>query len=244
MNMRMNVKLKEIIKKSILYRLYRTYKKKRSKKYIDLKSSYFKKEGVETLKFFVDALHAEGVQFWLEFGTLLGYYREHDFIPYDLDLDFGAYLKDADRVKKALTQSGFELIRYYFIDSGGGREECYVYKDFMTTLDVFYFETEDNRMYCHTFSPRIQINKKKNLNKECPFSVRRLYFPNDTFIKDIFKGIEIYVPNDTYTHLEAVYGPNFMIPDPDFEPLKRPNIVSYPYKIMPATGLLKRPYFD
>ena len=33
---------------------------------------------------------------WLDFGTLLGYYRENDFISHDLDMDFGIIINDYD----------------------------------------------------------------------------------------------------------------------------------------------------
>ena len=59
---------------------------------------YFRTEAVELLQRFTEALNAEGIDYWLEFGTLLGYYREHDFIAHDDDLDFGAYLTDAAKV--------------------------------------------------------------------------------------------------------------------------------------------------
>lgn len=38
--------------------------------------------------------------FWLDYGTLLGAYREHDFIKHDFDLDIGLWLKDAEIAKK------------------------------------------------------------------------------------------------------------------------------------------------
>ena len=55
-----------------------------------LRKQYFNAEAVELLQRFSEALNAEDITFWLEFGTLLGYYREHDFIKHDDYLDFGA----------------------------------------------------------------------------------------------------------------------------------------------------------
>lgn len=46
------------------------------------------------------ALDSENVLFWLDYGTLLGAYREHDFIKHDFDLDIGLWLKDAEIAKK------------------------------------------------------------------------------------------------------------------------------------------------
>ena len=37
----------------------------------------------------VGVLQELGEPFWLDFGTLLGYYRGGDIIPHDIDIDVG-----------------------------------------------------------------------------------------------------------------------------------------------------------
>ena len=129
----------ELIKKSFIYKLYYKRITKKAIERREVRKEYFRKEGATLLERFSFALNQEGIPFWLEFGTLLGYYREHDFIRHDCDLDFGAYLDDAERVRKALEKVGFKRIMK-FRASDGGLEECYKHNH--TTLDVFYFRTK------------------------------------------------------------------------------------------------------
>lgn len=73
----------------------------------------FLKYGNETLLKVKKALECENLLFWLDYGTLLGAYREHDFIKHDFDLDIGMWLKDADAAKQAMIKNGFKLIRFF-----------------------------------------------------------------------------------------------------------------------------------
>lgn len=239
------MKLKELIRHSVLYRrfvkpiLHRKefeWKKKRN--------SLFKKEAVLVLQSFAKALNSEKIEFWPAFGTLLGIYRDGDFIPFDIDIDVAAYLYDRERIHNALLKEGFSLIRYYKVNLDGGYEECYKHKDFTTTIDVFYFQEDKERIFCYTFSPEEDMNKKENLNKECKFSCRKYSVPKDNLKQTIFKGVNIYMPVHAELQLGAIYGSNFMTPDPNFEHHENENIKFYKYHERPAIGFLKSGYWD
>jgi len=45
-------------------------------------------------------LRKMGVDYWLAYGTLLGYHRERRILPHDTDIDFGAHKKAFDRIWK------------------------------------------------------------------------------------------------------------------------------------------------
>ena len=150
--------------------------------------------------------------FWLDFGTLLGAYREKDFIKHDLDLDIGAFYKDAKLVRKSLLDNGFKILREYRVGDDGalGLEETYIYKN--VTVDVFYFHVEDDVMYCNTFSPL----KDKDANISL-FQVKQITVPFTGFSPLIFKDLEFNAPKDVVKHLKAHYGENFMIPNANFD---------------------------
>lgn len=238
----MKKEIKEFIRKSSFYKLIKPLVHHKEMKWKKERNELFKKEAVPVLQCFANALNSEGIKYWPAFGTLLGYYRNHDFIPFDIDIDMAAFLCDSERIRKALNKEGFSLIRYYRVNSDGGYEECYKHKDYSTTIDVFYFQKNADCMYCYTFSPEEKMNKPESLNRECKFSCHQYRVPQDTFVKAEFKGIEICVPEHPELQLEAIYGPNFMIPDPNYEHHENANITFFTYDEKPATGFLKVGY--
>lgn len=60
-----------------------------------------------------DALTTAGVDWWMTDGTLLGWYRDGDFIPGDSDIDIGFYGKTWGEAHLALADAGVTLGRLY-----------------------------------------------------------------------------------------------------------------------------------
>ena len=156
-------------------------------------------------------LLSQKVPFWPEFGTLLGIYREGDFMKHDFDFDFGAFTEDADTIVSILLNNGFIITHEFVgIDNPQIRECTFKYKGI--NIDFFFFIKNDT-FDCFTFHPlEIHSDNKKNRYKIKPFK-----FPAFTLKKAEFKGISILLPEDTKSHLIYSYGENFMIPDPNFK---------------------------
>ena len=234
--------IKELIKSTFLYKKYRDRKDKAHKKRLDAINEAFKKEALGVLKAYSDAMFSNGLVFWLDYGTLLGYYREHDFIEHDFDLDTSAWYEDHERIKKILEAAGFERVRYYYLLNREGLEECYKHKDFQTTIDVFYYFNENNKSYCFSFNPLVSMTKKRHLNKEQPSKARKWTFARIVPIPAEFKGVKVYVPENTGAYLSSTYGETFMTPIPHFPMAGRPNMTEYSYQEMPACAFLKVGY--
>ena len=204
------------------------------------KKNYFQLENKELLQKFSLVLNEQGILFWLEFGTLLGYYREHDFIKHDYDLDVGAFQSDAEKIKSVLSENGFKLVKEFHAKDGG-LEECYKYLH--TTIDVFYFQTDKSNpseRYCELVKSSVFPIKKRHLNKEIKATVRRRYVPNIGFKETIFNGCNVHVPKNTEEVLMTYYGKNFMIPDPNFNAADYPNkVIYYSYEEYPGTCIFK-----
>ena len=98
---------------------YNLYYKLRFGRRLNKKQQFFINENGELFHKFTQILNDNGVVFWLEFGTLLGFYREHDFIKHDFDLDIGVYMADAEKIRKILTDNGFKLVRDFNAKDGG-----------------------------------------------------------------------------------------------------------------------------
>lgn len=235
--------IKQLLKRTFVYRWYRSRKENRYQERKKQANEAFNREAVDVLSLFSNALFKEGIEFWLDFGTLLGYYREHDFIPHDYDLDTGAWYKDHEQIKEALEKAGFELVRYYYLNNQDGMEECYKHKNFQTTIDILYFMSDGEKTFCFSFNPLVSMTKKRHLNRPQKSRVRKWSFDRFNISLTEFKGVRVYVPTDTANHLASTYGASFMTPIPDFPVEGRPNMTEYTYAEMPATAYLKIGYF-
>lgn len=234
--------IKEFLKRLWLYTVYRTYK---DKKHLERKNAIneaFKKEATDILQLYSDALLSNGLVFWICAGTLLGYYREHDFIKHDFDLDTGAWYEDHERIKEALEKAGFERIRYYYLTKRDGLEESYKHRDYTTAIDVFYFFNDGDKSYHFSFNPLVSMTKKRHLNKIQPSKARKWTYDHINPIPAEFKGIKVYIPENPGQHLASTYGDTFMTPIPDFPVEGRPNLTEYTYEEMPACAFLKVGY--
>jgi phosphorylcholine metabolism protein LicD len=60
-----------------------------------------KKTAVKMLRQVKEVLDKHDVEFWLDYGTLLGAIRDNEFIPWDSDIDLGIWYKDFDKVNNA-----------------------------------------------------------------------------------------------------------------------------------------------
>lgn len=234
--------IKELIKRLWLYKVYRTYK---DKKHLERKNAIneaFNKEATDVLQLYSDALLSNGLVFWICAGTLLGYYREHDFIKHDFDLDTGAWFEDHERIKEVLEKAGFERIRYYYLTKRDGLEESYKHRDYTTAIDVFYFFNDGDKSYHFSFNPLVSMTKKRHLNKIQPSKARKWTYDHINPIPVEFKGIKVYIPENPGQHLASTYGDTFMTPIPDFPVEGRPNLTEYTYEEMPACAFLKIGY--
>lgn len=158
------------------------------------------------------SLDENNIQFWLDFGTLLGAFREHDFIKHDLDLDIGTFYENHKSVREALTKNGFQVLRDFTVKKNDyeGIEETYIYLG--VTIDVFYYHKRGDMMYCNTFS--MIENEYNDMTR---FNVKEITVPCNGLKCMNFKGLEFMVPKDTEMHLQYHYGKNFMIPNAKFD---------------------------
>jgi hypothetical protein len=137
------------------------------KEYIDYGSmdkSTRKREVVEgTLLTGCKVLEKLGVKYWIGQGTLLGFYRDNNFLPNDIDLDINAYTdKEIYRIIKELpfiplyvTTCGGHYMQFAFLD----RESDVIF-------DINFFYDRDDMLYNRNYFgwfrlPKSQIDNLK-----------------------------------------------------------------------------------
>lgn len=204
--------LKNILKKSFLYKkFYYPRQEKKEKEILQGKISAFCTGGLTLLKDFSALMDGNSIPYWLEFGSLLGAYRDKKFIVNDFDIDVGAYLSDAQRIYDVLTNNGFSLIREFHVRGENGLEQTYEYAG--TTIDVFYFFNRDGFIYCNGFYDAI----KQSLDKYFDICVCEFKFKKFNISKIDFLGLQVSVPEDTELHIIEVYGNTYKVYDPNFK---------------------------
>lgn len=162
----------------------------------------FKNHGNEVLLKAKEALDEINVDFWLDFGTLLGAFRDGKLIGHDTDIDIAVMLEDySPDIEKTLVAHGFKYERKISVDEGNyALEQCFSYRN--VKLDIFYYSKAGNQCFCHLFP--------QDENKI--FLVREIYTTYTGFKKMSFLGEEFLVPSDIELRLIETYGNDYKIP--------------------------------
>lgn len=182
----------------------------------------FLKYGREVLIDFDKACKESHIEYWLEFGTLLGSIREKNFISHDLDIDVGMYLKDYSKdYEKIFNKYGFKRSRYFLVDDGKyGREETYSKNG--VDLDIFYFTEKENEMFCHAFANKEGLSWSETIKEIGGLIPREFSFPKMEIAYIDFLDYKFPVPSNYHEHLETNYG-NYMMKDKNYTYTKAKN---------------------
>lgn len=134
-----------------------------------------------------------GVDYWCDFGTLLGFYRERDIIRGDKDADLSILVSEKPRV---MALAGELAARGYDLTDRGGRSRRVIRVYDRRTryhIDVYAYEPEGARLRSLLASPHEDI--------PAALVARR--------VEARFLGATITVPEDVVAVLTHRYGPGF-----------------------------------
>jgi len=201
--------IKKIIKRSLFFKyIYSPWAEARSERLYEARRSIFKKKAPHLLRKFVECMDSEHIVYWLEFGTLLGAYRDGGFIPNDFDIDVGVWLRDAKKVNTVLKRNGFKLVREFHVVGENGLEQTYEYHG--TTIDVMYFYEEENQYWCNgaVFPSKWHKVIKTQVTAHWfkPFATTRMDF----------LGMQVSIPGNVEEHLMEIFGAGYKVYDPNF----------------------------
>ena len=142
----------------------------------------------------LSALNTAGIVYWITDGTLLGYYRHGDIIPWDYDVDIAIDEHDFHKLKSVLPDIDMDYYRdsgCAFLSLGHKCDEGDVGIDF-----VQFRRTDDKRMI-------------STMRHETQAMYTGVYdFPEEYIFplhKDIFCGEVVYVPKETEKILHMYY---------------------------------------
>lgn len=183
------------------------------------------------LKKVIGILETYDIDYWLEYGTLLGCYRDHAFIKYDADIDIGTYAyADVKQLKSSFEKQGLKVEELYeWTDDMSSIFQIYSDK---THVDIYHFTTTDkgtvakhNRFDTITASTfrHLYLQLKKRgikltgiLKFAFKFSHRRNFFyPQVETQKIPFYDIQVRIPKNAEYHLELMYGKTWKTPRRD-----------------------------
>lgn len=150
------------------------------------------------------------LRIWLEFGTLLGAYRDKKVISYDPDIDLGIDEDDFSfDVIEHFEKFGFKrkmIIRLKSEDKSLDGFIAYykaMYKD-IVTVDFFLYKTINGKKKCFTFDYE---GKGFEVLRTSKIILNNFYLTKMKFL-----GQEFLIPNNVQEHLIEIYGEDFMTP--------------------------------
>lgn len=171
--------------------------------------------GLEALRLIMEAGANLHKPVWLDYGTLLGAYREHDFIKHDNDIDLAMFGADFDLAfQRALYDRGFNILRQFTLVDAQQPEKRQLteitlkYKQ--VQIDIFLKFQADGTTFGYLWGKgEAQCNKWKAF---------RDVFSYSGFKESDFLGVKVLVPENTEDFLRCKYGDDFMQPQPGWQP--------------------------
>lgn len=159
-----------------------------------------KKHAVQLLKNLIDLFEKFNIEYMLISGTLLGYYRHNDFIPWDDDIDLLVSNDFIDKINLLSNDENFIKNKCLFFT----QKKLHVYKFSFSNriishdkycwpfIDIFVFNCDTMNNYINFF------NKNWILNNFLPTK------------KVLFNNLQVKIPTNPIYFLEINYGKNFM----------------------------------
>lgn len=205
--------------KTLLKPIYYSYKEKINKR----RQINFKNNALEVLRIFDQCMYTNGYNYTLIFGTLLGAIRDKGFISHDFDIDVAIFNEQrCNALRDVLLGEGFKLYRRFTIDNGNlGCEETYLYKDTGVSIDIFYIypPIEVYPYVCCWNYGKGCATYRETMHRYGGVTPRRIELPFTHEVERVqFENIMVNIPKNALKISEFSYGPNYMIPDPNYVP--------------------------
>jgi len=146
--------------------------------------------------------HLEDIEYFIFFGTLLGYHRNNDIIEWDDDIDFYVNINHKNDIINILVTLNLDISidHPYFVQ--GTR----VIDNIRTYVDFYFYENSPDKDY---------ILERWNFHGQSDNEVSHLHIPKN-YIYPISEGkmgnIDFKVPNNIESCCKFLYGEKYNFP--------------------------------
>lgn len=173
-----------------------------------------KEYGNDVLQAVGEVMDELRVDWYVDYGSLLGIIRDGHFIEYDDDLDFAFFSADPalwSRMEEAFAKRGMKKVRS--ITYNGQLEEMtFAHHDLTFDLFRHWRENGQNLAYCFYNKPGVEY---PGPNMYSPVLLKHYDFAQTRPMS--YDGLEIRVPSEPEKYLASVYTDNWRIPDPNWK---------------------------
>jgi len=144
----------------------------------------------------VNLLEAYNLFFWLDFGTLLGAYRDKAFITNDDDIDISLWVVDYWKVRQIIDLSDWKYKAIW-------RRELSIYHPSNPNahIDLFFYDNEQN---CYSSYVYLENKLSHKINVESKMTIPLHLLTQFKTIK--FYNREFNIPKNTEEYLTCHYG--------------------------------------
>lgn len=186
--------------------------KYRHEKYLKRKSQLIKDVGPIAIKKFHEIARAEGCDYWLFWGSLLGAYRDKGFIKHDDDIDIGMFDSDITvNLVEKMIDNGFKVV-WTIVDKDfiGGYHLACTFSE--VKFDIYSFHKDTKRNINTVFCP-LPYNDTIVRESAIMTNIMHIEMESWNHLNEIpFEGVKTFIPDNADKILRTLYGDDYMVP--------------------------------
>lgn len=167
------------------------------------------KQADHTLFTISEILDRHHVEWWLTCGTLLGFYRDSNYIKHDIDIDLCVDWETFSKECLLEILTVFNLNKFYGLPESS-LEICL--EDKGLNLDLFFIYKNQSKIYHSVFGDFTNDSYSRFDYVYDPIKLKRTEF----------RGIRCWVPDDTEYFIQQNYGLNWRVPEKSWHYIKSP----------------------